>query len=98
MHELCHKPQQRDTRRESGNFLITNFIKTSLPFYKTYNPPTSLDTLIREFQVYHANWNEEQDLQAPFITCLANTEQNLYFYLNDPVKLVVAVGNNRAEI
>lgn len=63
-----------------------------MPFYKVYNPPASLGTLVRELQVYHANWNEEDSLPPPFITCLANTEQNLYFYLNDPVKLVVAVG------
>jgi AraC-like DNA-binding protein len=62
-----------------------------LPIYKTYRPSLSLSTLIREFQVYHANWNEETNLPAPFITCLANTEQNLYFYVNDPVKLVVAL-------
>jgi AraC-like DNA-binding protein len=48
--------------------------------------------IVRELQVYHANWDEEQNLPAPFITCLANTEQNLYFYLNDPIKLVVAAG------
>jgi AraC-like DNA-binding protein len=60
-----------------------------MPFYKIYSPPPSLGTIVRELQVYHANWNEEQNLPAPFITCLANTEQNLYFYLNDPVKLVI---------
>lgn len=57
--------------------------------YKTYDPPPSLRTLIRELQIYRVNWNEELDLPVPFITCLANTEQNLYFYVNDPVKLVV---------
>ena len=62
-----------------------------MPFFKTYEPPASLNTIIREFQVYHANWNEEQNLPAPFITCLANTEQNLYFYVNDPAKLVVTM-------
>ena len=54
-------------------------------------PPHSLRTIVREFQVYHANWSKEENLPAPFITCLANTEQNLYFYVNDPVKLVVAL-------
>lgn len=63
-----------------------------MPFYKTYAPPSSLNTIIREFQVFHANWNQEENLPASFITCLANTEQNLYFYLKDPVKLVVAAG------
>ena len=66
-----------------------------MPFFKTYQPPAVLDSLIREFQVYHANWHEEQDLPAPFITCLANTEQNLYFYLNDPVRIIT---HSRREI
>lgn len=63
-----------------------------MPFYKVYYPSGALDTLIREYQVYHANWNTEEQLPAPFITCLANTEQNLYFYVNDPIQLVVAPG------
>jgi AraC-like DNA-binding protein len=41
-------------------------------------------------QVHHINWREEKDLPQPYITCLANTEQNLYFYVNDPIKSVVA--------
>lgn len=62
-----------------------------MPFFKTYDPPASLGTIVREFQVYHVNWNKEENLPAPFITCLANTEQNLYFYVNDPCKLAVAL-------
>jgi len=31
-------------------------------------------------------------MPARFITCLANTEQNLYFYVNDTVKIVPAEG------
>ncbi len=61
-----------------------------MPFFKRYSPSQSLCTIIREFQIYHANWDEEKDLPAPFITCLANREQNLYFYVNDPVKVVPA--------
>ena len=60
-----------------------------MTFYQTYNPPEPLNQLIREFQVNHIRWDEEE-LPEPFITCLANTEQNLYFYLNDPVKIVPA--------
>jgi len=63
-----------------------------LPFFKTYKASPLLNGIIREFQVYHVNWNEEENLPPPFITCLANTEQNLYLYLRDPVKLVVAPG------
>ena len=62
----------------------------SLPFYKTYPPSAGLAAFVREFQVYHADWEQEKDLPAPFITCLANTEQNLYFYINDAVRLVTA--------
>ncbi|MGZ3973933.1 MAG: helix-turn-helix domain-containing protein [Flavisolibacter sp.] len=63
-----------------------------MPFYQVYEPPASLKKIIREFQVYHANWAEEKDLPPPFITCLANTEQNLYFYPRDAIKLVIATG------
>ncbi|MDP4262838.1 MAG: AraC family transcriptional regulator [Bacteroidota bacterium] len=62
-----------------------------LPFYKTYRPSPTLSKLIHELQVYHVKWDGEENLPKPFITCLANTEQNLYFYLNDPVKAVPAM-------
>lgn len=62
-----------------------------MPFYQVYGPPPALTTLIREFQVYHADRKKEKNLPAPFITCLANTEQNLYFYINDPIKLVTGL-------
>lgn len=61
-----------------------------LPFYKIYYPTDALGELIREFEIYHANWSTEENLPAPFITCLANTEQNLYFYVNDPVNVIPA--------
>lgn len=60
-------------------------------FYKAYTPSPSLNKLIRELQVHHIIWNGEENLPQPFITCLANTEQNLYFYINDPVKVIPAV-------
>jgi AraC-like DNA-binding protein len=59
-----------------------------MPFYQVYDPPASISAVVRGIHVYHANWNLEQHLPPPFITCLANTEQNLYFYLHDPVRLV----------
>jgi AraC-like DNA-binding protein len=59
-----------------------------LPFFKTYPPSPLLSSLIKELQVYHMKWQEEKDIPRPFITCLANTEQNLYFYINDPIKIV----------
>jgi AraC-like DNA-binding protein len=61
-----------------------------LPFYKIYKPSFPISELIDEFQVHHVKWDEEENLPAPFITCLANTEQNLYFYINDPVKIIPA--------
>jgi AraC-like DNA-binding protein len=66
-----------------------------MPFYKVFPPSPALNTLVREYQVYHADWTKEEGLPAPFITCLANTEQNLYFYINDPVRLITA---SRMEI
>jgi AraC-like DNA-binding protein len=38
--------------------------------------------------VHHMKWQHEKDIPRSFITCLANTEQNLYFYINDPIKIV----------
>ena len=65
-----------------------------MAFYQTYYPSAPLNKLVRDFQISHMKWDEEE-LPEPFITCLANTEQNLYFYLNDPVKIVPAA---RVEI
>jgi len=62
-----------------------------MAFFKSYTPPAALKSLIREIQIYHVNQREE-DSPGRFITCLANTEQNLYFYINDPVKIVPAEG------
>jgi len=59
-----------------------------LPNFKVYQPSIQLSSLIREIQVYHINWLEEKDLPEPFITCLANTEQNLCFYTRDLMKVV----------
>jgi len=59
-----------------------------LPYFKTYPPSPKLSTLIKELQVYHLEWRHEKDIPGSFITCLANTEQNLYFYINDPIKIV----------
>ena len=61
-----------------------------MSFYKTYEPSAILDPLIRQFEIYQVNWNEEKDAPPPFITCLANTGQGLYFYINDAIKVVLA--------
>ncbi len=61
-----------------------------MPFYKIYKPSAILQPLIHQYEIYHVNWNEEKDAPPPFITCLANTGQGLYFYINDPIKVVPA--------
>lgn len=61
-----------------------------MPFFKIYAPSQTLTSLIRELQVYHINWRKEKNLPAPFITCLANTEQNLCLFVNDPIRVVPA--------
>lgn len=63
-----------------------------MPFFKVYPPTPSLRNLIRELQVYYINWLEEKNLPAPYITCLANTEQNLCFFVHDPIKVIPAKG------
>lgn len=58
------------------------------PFYKKYTTPKKLECILRDVQVLHVIWQPGVKLPPPFITCLANTEQNLYFYPHDPVKTV----------
>jgi AraC-like DNA-binding protein len=70
---------------------FVSFLKQSDPdlnFYKTFEPPIELSKLIRAIEVYAADWNSGENLPEPFITCLANTEQCLYFYVHDPIKVV----------
>ncbi|MGC3945516.1 MAG: hypothetical protein QM762_13535 [Chryseolinea sp.] len=59
-------------------------------YYKTFQPPASLAKLIQVIEVYAANWKVAENLPAPFITCLGNTEQCLYFYVHDPIRVVPA--------
>ena len=59
-----------------------------MPFFRSYAPPPVLRPILRELEIYHACWDKENDLPEPFITCLANTEQNLYLYPHDPISLV----------
>ena len=49
-------------------------------FFRQYEPPDTLKKIIREFQILHMKWDEADALPPPYIVCLANTEQNLYFY------------------
>jgi AraC-like DNA-binding protein len=59
-----------------------------LSFYKVYKPSPALSVLIREYQVFHIQFDKEENAPPDFITCLANTEQNLYFIVHDPMKIV----------
>jgi len=59
-------------------------------FFQKYKPSDIQKTIIHEFQILHVNWDESEPLPPPFITCLANTEQNLYFYPRDHVKVLPA--------
>lgn len=49
-------------------------------YFQTYKPSENQKGIIREFQLLHMVWDDPSALPPPFITCLANAEQNLYFY------------------
>lgn len=57
-------------------------------FFKKYEPSETQKSIIREYQILHMKWDETESLPPPFITCLANTEQNLYFYPKDHIKVL----------
>lgn len=57
-------------------------------FFQNYPPTEAQKRVIREFQILHMQWEENTPMPPPVITCLANTEQNLYFYPRDPVTVV----------
>jgi AraC-like DNA-binding protein len=61
-----------------------------MPFYKTYSPSANLQGIIRELQLLHVRWLPGEELPPPFITCLANTEQNIYFFPRDPIQLTTS--------
>ena len=54
-------------------------------FFQNYPPRDIQKSIIREFQILHMRWDERSTMPPPLITCLANTEQNIYFYPRDPV-------------
>jgi len=61
-----------------------------VPFFNEYTPIPELRGLIRVYKIYHVKWDEEKNNTPPFITCLANTEQNLYLLPRDPMAVVPA--------
>jgi AraC-like DNA-binding protein len=66
-------------------------------FYHTYPPTQKLIDFVRELQILHIRWENNEPLPPPFITCLANTEQNLYFYPKDGIKLVPDINSAGIE-
>ncbi|MBK7408097.1 MAG: AraC family transcriptional regulator [Saprospirales bacterium] len=59
-----------------------------MKFFQKYAPSDSQKEIIREFQILHIKWDDTDALPPPFITCLANTEQGLYFYPKDQVSVL----------
>ncbi len=59
-----------------------------MKFFQKYGPSDTQKSIIREFQILHVKWDGTDPLPPPFITCLANTEQNLYFYPRDTVQVL----------
>ena len=60
-----------------------------MKYFRKYTPSESQNDIIREFQILHIKWDETDALPPPYITCLANTEQGLYFYPRDDVSVLV---------
>lgn len=59
-----------------------------MKFFQSYKPSDTQKSIIRELQILHIKWDDADPLPPPFITCLANTEQNLYFYPRGPVQVL----------
>lgn len=59
-----------------------------MKFFKQYPASNAQKGIVREFQLLHIVWDDKDVLPPPFITCLANTEQGLYFYPRDNVKVL----------
>ncbi len=62
-----------------------------MKFFKIYKPSYSQNSIIREYQILHMKWDQADPLPPPFITCLANREQGLYFYPRDNVKVLPTI-------
>lgn len=64
-----------------------------MKFFQTYKPSETQKSIIRELQILHIKWDDADPLPPPFITCLANTEQNLYFYPRGPVQVLDTINS-----
>jgi len=62
-----------------------------MKFYRKYEPSDSQKSIISDFEILHIKWDDTEPLPPPFITCLANTEQGLYFYPRDSVKALPTI-------
>ncbi|MCB0654937.1 MAG: AraC family transcriptional regulator [Saprospiraceae bacterium] len=56
--------------------------------FRKFTPSPELQPIVRGFEVLHMKWEDGESMPPPEITCLANTEQNLYFYPHDAVVTV----------
>jgi len=65
-----------------------------MKFFRKYEPSDTQKNIIREYQILHVKWDASDPLPPPFITCLANTEQNLYFYPKDSVKVLPTIDSD----
>lgn len=59
-----------------------------MKFFKIYPPSDAQRAIVRELQILHMVWDDSDALPPPYITCLANTEQGLYFYPKDVVSVL----------
>lgn len=59
-----------------------------MKFFQKYPASDLQKGIVREFQILHIIWDDTDTLPPPFITCLANTEQGLYFYPNDKIDVL----------
>ena len=53
--------------------------------FRKFSPAPELQEIVRGIEVLHMVWEEGVAMPSPEITCLANTEQNLYFYPHEPI-------------
>lgn len=57
-------------------------------FFKIYPAPDTQKNIIRAYQILHMKWGKNDPMPPPHIICLANTEQNIYFYPNDHIEVL----------
>lgn len=66
-----------------------------MPGFREYEVPLPLQGLIRTLHYFEMDFAHPFPGQpAPYITCLANTEQNLYLLPCDPLRVVAASGQS----